>query len=200
MSVGTDAFAKAKSRVKQLDNPPGAPVDGVTAASYPDLAKGYEAGRGGTGFVIAPKQQPLRGGGIAAKTTDEWGAWLAYFVKIGKPTKFMESQGYYTVPAQWPHQFDVNQNPDTDYAEAAAYRKHLHEKIARESLHAPIPGKLKSTWAQLRAKHPIWEEPKATRVSLIDEARLLDSYNVGIAEMEAQRAIKNQRQVKHEKS
>ena len=163
MSAGTDAVAKAKARVKQTLNPAGAPVDGVTAASYPALAKGYEEGRGSVGFMIAPKTTTTRHGGIAAKTTDEWGAWLAYFIKIGKSTKFMESQGYYTVPAQWPHQFDVNQSPDTDYAEAAAYRKHMHERIAKESLHAPIPGRLKSTWAAMKAGAPIWEQPKEER-------------------------------------
>ena len=192
-STARDLYAASKARVKQIENPPGAPVDGVTATSYPSLAKGYEEGRGCVGFIIAPKQTAMRHGGLAAKTTDEWGAWLAYFMKIGKATKFMESQGYYTVPAQWPHQFDVNQNPDTDYAEAAAYRKHLHERIAKESLHAPIPGKLKSTWAAMKAKAPIWEQPTVTRASLIDEAKLLDSYNIGIAEMEAQREIKNQK-------
>lgn len=194
MTTGQESFARSKARVKQIENPPGAPVDGVTAASYGALASGYQVGRGGTGFMIAPKQTSLRGGGIAAKTIDEWGAWLAYFVKIGKPIKFMEGQGYYTVPAQWPHQFDVNQNPDTDYAEAAAYRKYLHEKIAKESLHAPIPGKLKSTWATMRAKHPIWEEPKVTRVSLIDEAKLIDIYDREHLEREAQREMKKQRQ------
>lgn len=160
MSAGTDAFNTAKSRVKQILNPAGTAVDGVTSSSYGALAKGYIEGRGGTGFLIAPMRKPTRGGGIAEKTTDEWGAWLAYFFKIGHPTKTLEAQGYYTVPAQWPHQFDVNQNPDTDYGEAAAYRKRLHEKIARESLNAPRPGQIKNTWIDEKKKYPIWDEPK----------------------------------------
>lgn len=160
MSAGTDAMARAKARVKQILNPAGSQVDGVTAASYAALAKGFMEGKGGVGFIIAPKQTALRGGGFAAKTIDEWGAWLAYFMRLGVKTKFMEDLGYYTVPAQWPHQFDINQNPDTDYAEAAAYRKHLHARIAQETRSAPSPGRLKGIWQDSKAKAPIWEEPK----------------------------------------
>lgn len=193
MSRGTEALATGKARAKQILNPPGTAVEGVTATSYGALAKGYMEGRGGSGFLISPKQQAMPGGGFTAKTIDEWGAWMAYFTKIGRQTKFMEDKGYATVPAQWPHQFDLNQNPDTDYGEAEAYRKRLHKTIAEQNRHAPIPGKLKSTWAVMKAKAPIWEEPKVTRQSLIDEAKLIDSYNVGIAEMEAQRELKRQR-------
>jgi len=193
MSAGTDAMARAKARVKQIENPPGAPVDGVTSSSYGALAKGYIEGRGGTGFLIAPKQQALQGGGFTAKTIDEWGAWMAYFMKIGRQTKFMEDKGYATVPAQWPHQFDVNQNPDTDYAEAEAYRKRLHQRIAAESRQVPAGPRLKSTWDTLKAKAPIWEEPTITRQSLIDEARLIDIYDREHLEREAQRELKKQR-------
>lgn len=192
-STARELFNKSKSRVKQIENPPGTAVEGVTATSYGALAKGYMEGRGGSGFLISPKQQALPGGGFTAKTIDEWGAWMAYFMKIGRQTKFMEDKGYATVPAQWPHQFDVNQNPDTDYGEAEAYRKRLQKTIAEQNRNAPIPGRLKSTWAEMRKTHPIWEEPKVTRASLIDEAKLIDSYNVGIAEMEAQRELKRQR-------
>ena len=193
MSRGTEALATGKARAKQILNPAGTPVDGVTSSSYGALSKGYIEGRGGSGFLIAPKQQALSGGGFTAKTIDEWGAWMAYFMKIGRQTKFMEDKGYATVPAQWPHQFDLNQNPDTDYGEAEAYRKRLQKTISEQNRHAPIPGKLKSTWAAMKAKAPIWEEPTMTRQSLIDEALLIDIYDREHLEREAQRELKRQK-------
>ena len=132
MSAGTDAIATAKARVKQIENPSGTKVEGVTKASYSALAKAFIESRGGKGFLIAPKNTVGTGGVQVAKTTDEWGAWLAYFFHHGIATKFMEAHGFYTVPAQWPHEFDINRDPAEDYEQAKEYRNRLHQRIADE--------------------------------------------------------------------
>jgi hypothetical protein len=167
----------------------------INRNTYARLAQEFIKARG-KGFLIASRFIRAKGEAIE-KTTDEWGAWLAYFFRLGVKTALMEAKGYYTVPAQWPHEFDKNQTPEEDYEAARHYRERLHRRIAAEaedrSMPADLGSRIKAYWGDVKRTMPIWEDPKVTRQSLIDESRLVDSYNHGVAEMEAQREMKKQR-------
>ncbi len=161
MTVGTDAIARARAKRKAVDNPPGTKVTGVDRNTYGTLAKVFMESRGGTGFLISTRDTSHKGEHFA-KTTDEWGAWVAYFFKIGLQTRQIEDRGYATVPAQWPHDFDENAPPEADYEAAKHYRASLHRKISEESRVAPadIGKRVQTYWGDVKRGMPIWEEPK----------------------------------------
>ena len=58
-----------------------------------------EAGRGFVIRGIAPEDQ-------GTPTPAQWKAWLDWFYAKGIPTTFARKRMVYTVPCEWPEQFD----------------------------------------------------------------------------------------------
>lgn len=83
---------------------------GVTGANYVEKAKTFMVLRGGKGAMICQRSGLTRGDMKPIEADlRKWGAWMAYFVRIGRPRptrKFIESRDYQMVPAEWPHEFD----------------------------------------------------------------------------------------------
>lgn len=78
----------------------------VTKETYEPKAYAFIMGNGGTGFMIA-KRPGVNLNGKYEATLKQFGAWRAYFIKIGKSTAFMDRRPYYMVPAEFPHMFDA---------------------------------------------------------------------------------------------
>jgi hypothetical protein len=170
----------------------------VTKENYLSKANDFHKMRG-TGFLIALKQGKTQGVDYE-ETPAQWAAWRHYFVLRKISVTFMDRQGRdgkcWTVPAEWPSQFDSDVTTNDDY-QAGEYfvstRKSEHPYnteavIKRATVKAALgydPSK------KNRKTPPSQDHPQ--RQSLIDESLLLDSYNHGVAEMEAQREMKKQR-------
>lgn len=153
--TGSNLFAQAKAKSKAIDSPPGAKVEGVNVNTYPSLAKAFMDSRGGKGFLIVERYRNIKGE-VHHATVDEWGAWVAYFFRKGIKTHLMEQQGYRTVPAQWPHEFDVDASPEHDYEAAQHHRKNMQRRIAEqhETRVAPVElgRRIQSIWAAIKPK------------------------------------------------
>jgi hypothetical protein len=101
---------KKKFDAAQVGTPTDAglkPFAKVTRDNFVDLGKMMMQAQGGTGFVVV-RDQHVRGTapGTYKPSVREWGAWRAWRKSKGMSVNFMDSQGYYTVPTRWPHQFD----------------------------------------------------------------------------------------------
>jgi hypothetical protein len=86
----------------------------LNAATYPAAAQAYLQARGG-GFVLA-LAAGKKGGVSFEASPEQFGAWLRYFEKIKYfgMASFMRIHhsridACFTVPAEWPHQFDMRQ-------------------------------------------------------------------------------------------
>lgn len=158
-----ESFERSKARARQIEKPAGAKVTGVNRNTYATLAKEFILARGDTGFLIATKFTRTKGS-VTEKTTDEWGAWLAYFFRMGIKTALMEAKGYYTVPSQWPHEFDENAPPEDDYEAAGHHRRVLHRRIAQEAEDRLTPDdlglRIRTYWDGVKHSMPIWEDKK----------------------------------------
>ncbi len=107
--------------------PSGGPslVSGVTAENYGDLGRNFIKAKG-SGFIVAQRDSAKRldGGDTIKATPPQWGAWLSYLKRIGYKTEFMLSRDYFTVPAEWPHLFDVEATVIEDNAAADVWQNH----------------------------------------------------------------------------
>lgn len=77
----------------------------VTADNYAMLGSQFIANNSGRGFVIARRNVSYKD--IEA-TPRQWAAWIGYLKRIGYSTGQIETRGYCTVPAEWPHAFDAS--------------------------------------------------------------------------------------------
>jgi hypothetical protein len=93
-------------------------VSAVTKENYVDLAMAF-IGINKHGAMIALRSGINQGEKFEA-TPRQWGAWRAYLKTRGISTAFMDSQGKawkcWTVPAEWPHLFDMEATVADDYA------------------------------------------------------------------------------------
>lgn len=96
------------------------PVAGVTAETYATKALAFMQANGGAGFVICIRQRQIGAETFPARPR-QWAAWVSYFRRLGKRVWCAESQGHYTVPAEWPHEFDAAATMQGDYAAADAF-------------------------------------------------------------------------------
>src|SRR5689334_22501070 len=82
---------------------------GVTARNYAAKAKAFMEIHGNTRTVICQRQSTYRDeeGNPFVVNLRAWGAWLAYYKRIGYNTALMMTRDIRTVPAPWPHLFDA---------------------------------------------------------------------------------------------
>lgn len=105
----------------------------VTKDNYREKGGNFIRNRGNTGFLIATKPGALQGVSFWP-TARQYGAWLDYFKTKGIPTGFMEQRcaaGYpYTVPAEWPAEFDGDRTVADDQRAANDFEdKFLREDV-----------------------------------------------------------------------
>lgn len=100
------------------------PFTDVTRETYGRKGSEFIA-QAGKGFAISQFKTTKAGVDIPA-TPKQWGAWRAYFIRIGYPCAWMDRQRVVTVPAEWPHLFDANATVEQDKETAEDfYREHV---------------------------------------------------------------------------
>lgn len=144
---------------------PSTAIGGIDRDTYETKARQMLELNGWKGQMIAPRQINTKAGDHIVATPHEWGAWRAYFIrlKLRGAVNRMDRQGYYMVPAQWPHLFDIQGRADRDYEagnafaqelgdERAAYMAHL--KSSPEARKAVVDGVLKKFAAMHKMPGP----------------------------------------------
>lgn len=82
--------------------------DKITAKNYSERAVAFMQANGGEGFIVVQRTCSCKGDTEKRHATPEqWKAWRQYLAKIGYKLTFFDRQDYFTVPAEWPHQFDA---------------------------------------------------------------------------------------------
>lgn len=97
-------------------------VSGVMAENYRDLGRSFMGSRGGSGFVIATENGKWQGVAYS-QTLRQWGAWLAFFRSRKIPHSAMLNREFYTVPAEWPHEFTTDATVQEDHRLGDAFQK-----------------------------------------------------------------------------
>jgi hypothetical protein len=104
----------------------------VTASTYVAQAKAYITAAGEP-FTIARTDKVAHGVGA---TPEQWGAWRAFFVRIGMPARFLrlfDSHDTWATPSEWPHHFSDAATLEGDFSEGRLFvsserMRHAEEK------------------------------------------------------------------------
>lgn len=174
----------------------------IDAAAYAKLGAARIKERGG--FVLGLAEGECQGETIPF-TPRQWGAWRAYFKARGIKTTFMDAKAKataenklaknphcWTVPAEWPHEFD---------SEATVQGDHEAGNLFMRNWRPPNPVYADAAQRAITAtKYKRWSErmPKADTLpllqledekpSLIDKDQLLRDYEKDMAAERARRA------------
>ena len=104
------------------------PFTGVTPENYRDLGNAFLAS-GRKPFTIARAQCKVFSEHAEVTeiepTIRQWGAWLAYFLRKRIHQQLMATRDWFTVPAEWPHLFDVEATVIQDHLAGDAFQKHF---------------------------------------------------------------------------
>lgn len=171
----------------------------ITAETYAKAGKAF-IGVQGHGFVVALEAKRIEGDLLPASLR-QWGAWRAYFLRKKISHGIMERKGYYTVPAEWPHQFDADASMLDDMEAGQVFEREFRAQQARERSMADAVSR-KAAAAAAKREFPrdakrfrtpadhLEAEPKP---SLIDEAQLLADWDTDMAAQDDRRRQKRNR-------
>jgi hypothetical protein len=165
----------------------------VNATNYEDKAKAFmklNVGENGKlGFMISTENRMLMHGDRLIETLHEWGAWRAYFVRLGLRLTLisMDRRGYWMVPAQWPHQFAASETAEVDYAAGNVFNEEWQDRRAKERMRAPRLASGKS--------FPYQQRPKKTPDSFLDKPKRQPGIDVDqlLADYEKDKADQDKR-------
>jgi hypothetical protein len=89
----------------------------ITAENYLAYAKAF-----GRTFLVALANGKYQGVEYSY-SAKQWGAWLAFFKRIGLKHGFMDRREFWQVPAEWPHEFDPLSSIQGDYEAGQAFER-----------------------------------------------------------------------------
>lgn len=170
----------------------------MTPEAYLAMGKAWIATKGG--FVLGLEAGECQGVAFG-QSPRQWGAWRAYFKERGIKTTFMDAKALataankqtvnphcYTVPTEWPHEFDSEATVQGDHEAGNWFMRNWRPpspEMADAAQRAITAAKYRK-WAQdtLRDKMPDVppEEPKG---QFIDKEQLLRDYEKDMAELRA---------------
>lgn len=159
----------------------------INRSNWAEAAKTYMARHGGEGFVIALKDGEHKGVQFKASTV-QWGAWRAYMKARGIGTTFMDQKAQltftdntlvnahcWTVPAEWPHEFDAEATVQGDYRAGEQFargfrpeRPDMAAKVQREATVLAFKRRM-----PFKAKPETYEVAEEKPGTLIDFDKLL---------------------------
>jgi hypothetical protein len=116
----------------------------------------------------------------------EWGAWRSWRISKGLSVRFMDQQGYYMVPTQWPHQFDADAHKHTDDMAGRNFFDALilAQRADADDKDSERRAALVSKYLKTRPipRDPL--KPKAPRKPTIDTDQLMADYEKDKAEQD----------------
>lgn len=173
----------------------------MNAETYKKLGGAWIATKGG--FVLGLAEGELQGVKIPF-TPRQWGAWRAYFKERGIPTSFMDAKAKltaenkltknphcWTVPTEWPHEFDTEATVQGDHEAGNWFMRNWRppnpayaDAAQRAATAAAAKRWAKDTMRPKMTDIPA-EEPKG---QFIDRDKLLEGYERDMAELAARKA------------
>lgn len=169
-------------------------VRNVTAANYQELGSAFVGLYGGA--VIALADGKSQGEEWTANPR-QWGAWRAYLAKRKINIKFMDARAKegkcWTVPADWPHNFDGDATLQEDQEAAAWFMRNYRP----ERLDLASAAKRAATVAAYQSKMPLKphayptykaDAPEHQPQSFIDRDQLLKDYETDMAALNNRQA------------
>ena len=177
----------------------------MNSETYLKLGKAWIAERGG--FVLGLEDGECQGVKFT-QSPRQWGAWRAYFKERDMKTTFMDAKAQataankltvnphcFTVPTEWPHEFDSEATVQGDHAAGNLFMRNWRppNPIMADAAQRAITAAKYKKWAAdtLRDKLPkgYVEEPKC---QFIDREQLLEDYDKDMAEIRARSARSQQ--------
>ena len=173
----------------------------INPESYLKLGKAWIETKGG--FVLGLEEGECQGVKFE-QTPRQWGAWRAYFKERGIPTAFMDAKAKatatnkqtvnphcWTVPTEWPHEFDSEATVQGDQEAANWFMRNYRP----ERLDLASAAQRAATVAAMRSRMPpphqyqrYKPEPEGPKTTFIDKDKLLQDYEKDMAEWRARNA------------
>ena len=163
-------------------------MTGVTGKNYGDKGSAFIMANPDRCFTIKRQSYEKRDeSGHFVKPTAEdilkWGAWRAYFIRIGYSVHRFDKCDYYTVPASWPHEFDAEATVAADYVAGEQFVEFLRMRKDEESDHRMSPVAMKKMVSDFKSRAPVEKPQAAPRAPLIDTKLLFESWELDNQEL-----------------
>lgn len=173
----------------------------MNAETYQKLGGAWIATKGG--FVLGLAEGELQGVKIP-QTPRQWGAWRAYFKDRGIPTAFMDAKAKltaenkltknphcWTVPTEWPHEFDTEATVQGDHEAGNWFMRNWrppNPAMADAAQRIITASKYRRWFEKQQKPEDFGVEPEEQRSTFIDKDRLLEGYEKDMAEAAARKA------------
>lgn len=169
----------------------------INAETYKKLGGAMIKERGG--FVLGLAEGECQGVAIP-ETPRQWGAWRAYFKERGIPTAFMDAKAKataenklsknphcWTVPTEWPHEFDSEATVQGDHETGNWFMRNWRppNPVLADAARRATTAAAYRKWAQDTMRDKLPETPQLPDLKFNDYDELLANYE---KDMAAQRA------------
>lgn len=172
----------------------------MTPETYAKVGKAWIDTKGG--FVLGLAEGEWQGVKFP-QTPRQWGAWRAYFRERGIKTAFMDTKAKataeskasvnphcWTVPTEWPHEFDTEATVQGDHAAGNLFMRNWRPPnpvFADAAQRAITATKFKRWYEQGKRPAPLEDVPEEPKGQFIDREQLLRDYEKDMAEYNARR-------------
>lgn len=172
----------------------------INPETYRKLGGAIIAERGG--FVLGLAEGECQGVKIP-QAPRQWGAWRAYFRERGIPTTFMDAKAKataenrqsanphcWTVPTEWPHEFDTEATVQGDHAAGNLFMRNWRppNPVYADAAQRAITATKYKRWFEKRKTETAPDVPDEPKCQFIDRGRLLEGYEKDMAELSARKA------------
>lgn len=166
----------------------------MNAETYLKLGKAMIAEKGG--FVLGLEEGELQGVKFG-QSPRQWGAWRMYFKERGIPTAFMDARAKataankqsanphcWTVPTEWPHEFDSEATVQGDHQAGNWFMRNWREPdpVLASAAQRAITAASHRKWVRENlAKDTLPEQPAGNDLKFNDYDELMANYTKDMA-------------------
>lgn len=156
--------------------------------TYQKLGGAWIATKGG--FVLGLEEGELQGVKIP-QTPRQWGAWRAYFRERDIPTSFMDAKAKataenklaknphcWTVPTEWPHEFDTEATVQGDHEAGNRFMRNWRppNPVMADAARREVTAAAYRKWAKQNLRDTLPEQPSTPELKYNDYDELLANY------------------------
>lgn len=169
----------------------------INAETYKKLGGAMIREKGG--FVLGLAEGECQGVKIP-QTLRQWGAWRAYFKERDIPTAFMDAKAKataenklvknphcWTVPTEWPHEFDSEATVQGDHEAGNWFMRNWRppNPVMADAAQRAITAAAVRKWAQETLRDKLPEQPSEPELKYNNYDELLANYEKDMAALRA---------------